>query len=92
MTTSTRFLHHNQLVNENIIKKNFNAIVPNVYISSISYCIKMNKTSLLSNVAEPVHAKDFVRRAQFEPFEVQCYEVNVICCEDVDHEIDLHMV
>ena len=74
MTTSTRFPHHtcNQLVKENIIKMNFIAIVPNVYISSISYCIK------LSYVTETCSCI----RAQFEPFEVQCDEVNVICCED----------
>ena len=47
MTTSTRFQHHNQLVKENIIKMSSNAIVPNVYISSISYCIKMHKTALI---------------------------------------------
>ena len=60
---------------------NLNAIVPNVYISSISYCIKMHKTSLLSNV-KPIHAKDLVIRAHFEPFEVQCDEVNAFCCEE----------
>ena len=31
---------------------NLKAIIPNVYISSISYCIKMHKASLLSNVTE----------------------------------------
>ena len=63
------------------LKMNLNAIVPNVYISSISYCIKMHKTSLLSNVTETCSCKNLVL-AQFEPFEVQCYEVNVICCEE----------
>ena len=52
MTTSTRFPHHNQLVKENIIKVNLNAIFQNVYISFISYCIKIHKTPLLLNVTE----------------------------------------
>ena len=36
----------------------FNAIVPNVYISSISYCIKMHKTCLLLNVTEKILASE----------------------------------
>ena len=34
-----------------------NTIIPNVYISSISYCIKIHKTSLLSNVTETCSCK-----------------------------------
>ena len=45
MTTSTGLPHHKQLVKETIIRMNINAVVPNVYISSISYCIKMHKIS-----------------------------------------------
>ena len=52
MSTSTRFPHHNHLVKENIIQMNLNAIVPNVYISSTVYCIKMHKTSPLSIMTE----------------------------------------
>ena len=47
--TSITFQHHNHLVAENIIQMNYSDIVPNVYISSASYCNKMHKTSLLSN-------------------------------------------
>ena len=65
------------MVKENIIKMNFNAIVKNVYISSISYNIKMHKSSLLSNVTKHIHEKDLAIRAQFEPFEVQYDEVYV---------------
>ena len=52
MLTITRFPHKN-LVKENIIQMNQNAIIPNVCISSISYCIKMHKSS----ETKPVHAK-----------------------------------
>ena len=41
MTTSFRFPNHDQFVKENTINMNFNSIVSNVYISSISYCIKI---------------------------------------------------
>ena len=50
MATSTKFPHHNHLVEENIIQINVNTYVPNVYISLISYCIKMQKASRLLNV------------------------------------------
>ena len=36
---------------------NSNAIIPNVYISSIPYNIKMHKASHLSSETETVHAK-----------------------------------
>ena len=52
MSTRTRFPHHNHFIKENIIQMNLNAIVPNVYVSSNVYCIKMHKASLLSNVTE----------------------------------------
>ena len=39
---------------------NLNAIIPSVYISSISYCMKIPTVSLLSNEIETFHAKDLV--------------------------------
>ena len=36
---------------------NENSIIPNVYISSISYCIKMHKASHLSSETETVSCK-----------------------------------
>ena len=36
---------------------NLNAIIPNVYISSISYCIKMHKASHLSSETETCSCK-----------------------------------
>ena len=57
MHTSIRFPHHNHLIKENITYMNLNTIVPNVYISSISYCTKMHKASLLSNVKETCSCK-----------------------------------
>ena len=50
--TITRFPHNNHLVKENIIQMNKNAITPNVYINSISYCIKMHRASHLSSEKE----------------------------------------
>ena len=53
MPTSTRFPHNNHfLIKENIVQMNLNAIIPSVYISSISYCIKIPIVSILSNVTE----------------------------------------
>ena len=52
MPTSTRIPHHKHLIKENIILLNLKAIIPNVDISSISYCIKIHKASLLSNGTE----------------------------------------
>ena len=52
MPTSARFPHHNHFIKKNIIQMNLNAIVPIVYISSISYCIKIHKAYLLSNITE----------------------------------------
>ena len=52
MRTSTRFPHHNHLIKENIVHMNLNAIIPSVYMRSISYCMKIPKGSLLSNVTE----------------------------------------
>ena len=52
MLTSVRFPHHNQLVKENIIQMNLNAIISKVYISSILYGIKIHKDSLLYNVTD----------------------------------------
>ena len=46
MLTSTRFPHHNHLIKENIVHMNLNAIIPSVYIRSISYCMKIPKVSL----------------------------------------------
>ena len=57
MLSSTRIPHHDHLVIENIIQMNLNAIVPIVYISSISYCLKMHKASLLSNVTKTCPCK-----------------------------------
>ena len=39
---------------------NLNAIIQSVYISSISYCMKIPKVSLISNVTETFHAKDHI--------------------------------
>ena len=58
--TITRFPHPNHLVKEKIIQIIFyelNAIIPNVYISSISYCIKMHKASHLSSETETFSCK-----------------------------------
>ena len=52
MPTSTRFPHHKQLIKENIKQMNLKAIIPNLDISSISYCIKIHKASLISNATE----------------------------------------
>ena len=58
MPTSTMFPLHNHLIKENIIVQiDLNAIIPSVYISSILYCIKILKVSLLSNVAEACSCK-----------------------------------
>ena len=57
---------------------NFNAIVPKLYISSISYCIKMQKLPSYQMLQKPVNEKDLVLRAQFERFDAQCYDVNVL--------------
>ena len=57
MLTSTRFPRHNHLEKENIIHMNKNAIAPNVYIRSISYCTKMHKASLLSDRTETCSCK-----------------------------------
>ena len=57
MSTSTRFPHHNHLEKETSIQMILNAVVPNVFISSISFCIKMHKASLLSNVTETCSCK-----------------------------------
>ena len=57
MPTSTRFPHHNHLMKENIIQMNFKAIIPNVYISSISHCITIHKSSFLSNMKETYSCK-----------------------------------
>ena len=45
------------MVKENIIQMNLNAIIPNVYISSISYCMKIHNVSLLSNVTDTCSCK-----------------------------------
>ena len=57
MSNSTRFPHHNHLVKEKIVQMILNSIVPHVFISSISFCIKMHKTSLSSNVTETCSCK-----------------------------------
>ena len=49
---STKFPHKRY-----IIQMNLNAIVPNVHISLISFCIKMLKATLLSNVTEACSCK-----------------------------------
>ena len=56
MRTSTRF-PHNHLIKENIVHMNLNAIIPSIYISSISYCMKITKVPLLSNVTETYSCK-----------------------------------
>ena len=50
-------VHHNHLIRENIVHMNLNAIIPSVYISSISYCMKITKASLLLNVTETCSCK-----------------------------------
>ena len=52
-----RCLFIDYIIKENVIQMNLKAIIPNVYISSISYCIKIHKASLLSNVKETCSCK-----------------------------------
>ena len=55
--TITRFQHNNHLVKENVVQMNYNAIIPNVYIISILYCIKMHNASHLSSETETFSCK-----------------------------------
>ena len=55
--TSIRFRHNSHLEKENITQMNKNAIVANVYIISISYCIEMHKASLTSNETDTCSCK-----------------------------------
>ena len=83
MSNSTRFPHHNHLVKENIKQIDLNANVPNVYISSISYCIELRKASLLSNVTETCSRKIPCPDRQIDWHMVNSVVMNLFSIENV---------